>query len=191
MATDAVEILPLAQAKVQLYIEPDRTDLDGRVTSAIKAAVAHVQNASGLPLLDVTEPYDVAPSGKTRPVLIPAQHIVDVTELKFWQPAQKLREEPMGTVDVTSLGRRFGDSSPLLRGTWLWPPEDGWPSRLAGSCLRVTVLRRFEIPKHEEDIRHDIIVWMRHYYEQPEKIESDFAVLALDAAVRARHSGHV
>lgn len=57
MATDALQILSLAEGKRELDIPDDATDRDARVTNTIQAAVRHVSELSGVPLLEEVRTY--------------------------------------------------------------------------------------------------------------------------------------
>ena len=183
MATNPLEILTLEQAREQLNVDADRTDQDEAVTQAIKGAVSHVMRKTGLPLLDRTLVGYVTPADDDCPVFLPALHVHEITAFAYWETSQKLRDEPSGTIEPEDLGRRVETPAGVLEeGTWIYPPAAGWPSYLRMSTFKVTALLRYELDAAAEDVRNQVILMTRHYYEQPEKFESAFAVNALAAS---------
>lgn len=179
MVTEATTILPLATAKEHLRIEPDRTDLDAAIAMATKSAVSYVQEMTGVPLLDVTEKYLLEPTARDSryysryrygannlmPLLIPSKFVREITEVLYWQPSQEQSEDPGGTVAIADLGR-------IWRGTAVteqWPPSGGWPSRLYRTAFQVTATLGHDLDVKTEELRQDVAVLMRFFFEAPDE----------------------
>lgn len=177
MATQATDVLSLDDAKGQLYIPPDDDSRDAKVRQALRSAVSTVQRLTDKPLLDVTLTALVdRPADRHAPVFLPHTFIHEITAVAYWETDQALREAPTGSVTVGDLGRRHQEDG----GAWLYPPAAGWPAVLRNSRLSLTLLRRYDpIPETDEEVRHGVILFLRHYFEQPERMESDFAVYSL------------
>lgn len=175
MATEATDILSLADAKLQLRADDGIADVDNLVTQAVKSAVGYIEKETGLPLIERQDVYEAPMRGKSLAVIVRARHITAVTEVKYWQTSQEAREEPTGDVPVANLGRRKEDR---IKGwTLIWPPADGWPDMLGCSLIRFTVTRSYELNESkDEHLRQAIILMTRNFYDQPERFESDFAV---------------
>lgn len=157
MATAATEILPLADAVVQLRVDVDldeapRSDetqiIVDQVTGCIESAVEYCAGHANLPLLDVTETYRLRRPLTNCPAILPAANVKTITSIAYWRTSQNLREPPSGSVMV-------GPSDPLADDetgrivevgptTHVWPPAAGWPNVLTDSLLEFTVVRGFE-----------------------------------------------
>ena len=138
MATTALEILPLADAKTQLRILG--TDDDERITFCIEAAVGHVQHQANLPLLDVEDKFWAYGVQRTYPITLPFSFVRSVDNVAYWGTGQMRREDPTGTVPVVDLGRM--EVFDLKRALSVWPPDDGWPTdRLIEAPILFTVTR--------------------------------------------------
>lgn len=182
MATQATDILSVDAAKMHIEADDGIPNVNAKVTQAIKSAVAHMEKETGYPLIDREEWFDVYPRGTSLPVILPCRFVINVLDVQYWQQSQKLREEPSGTIAVSALGRRKED--PYRGHTVIWEPADGWPDRLFSSPIRFQVTRGYDLnPEDErpkdEHLRQAIILLTRHFYDQPERFESDFAVNSL------------
>ena len=161
MAENATDILSVADARLQ-FRAPDNAEENAIIEQNIKSAVDYVQERTGIPLINVTEAKEVFPHEDTGTLLLEGRFIKEVTEIKYWEPTQELRENPSGTVTLTDLGRLNIDS-------WCadqYPPAAGWPERMAWSPLRVEFTQEFT---HEsrgyENIKTAVILVAREYYE--------------------------
>ena len=180
MAGSALDILSLTDAKLQLRIDAD--DHDSLVTSAINSAVNYVQHLTGVPLVDADEIFDIYQSSKDQPMSLPTIDVKSIGSIKYWTPTQQLREEPSGSIDgdaISTLGRKNEIRMAFGSRTEIWPPEDGWPDSLSGTKFRVTAKIGFDIDAQSESLRQAVILMTRHFFEAPERIESDFAVVSL------------
>ncbi len=166
MPFTATEILNTGEAKIQLSIEEDRTDLDARIEQAIKSAVAHVQDRFGYPLLDVSTDYTLWPTSvyPDGALVIPEVHVKAITNVTYWEATQKRREVPSGTIDVADLGRMEERNSYTL----LYPPADGWPVRLTSTGFRVVLT--LGVDTVPEKWKTEVILWMREFFEQSDMI---------------------
>ena len=165
MAVTAIEVLSLEDAKVQLSVEPSRTDLDGRIGSCIKAAVAMVQRQTGVPLVDYNKVVLLNPL-KMGPVLIPYRHVRSIVTVAYWTPSQTIGADPTGAMDVGTLGRLTEGAASTL----LYPPVVGWPDRLQGTPLQITAKLGMTIDERSEDLKFEVIIRMRHFFENPDQI---------------------
>lgn len=178
MATQAIEILSVDAAKMHIEADDGIPNVDAKVTQAIKSAVAHMEKETGYPLIEREEEFDVYPRGKSLPAVLPCRFVINVVAVEYWQQSQQLRDEPSGTIPVDDLGRR--KENPYRGDTLVWQPEDGWPDRLYSSPIRFRVTRSYELTRpKDEHLRQAIILLTRHFYDQPERFESDFAVNSL------------
>ena len=177
MAESALEFLTLAEAKSQLDLDddPDSTAYDARVTRAVKSAVSYVAHRTGRPLIERSLTVDAPRIGTALPLMVPLLDIKTISAVKYWSVDQELREEAAGSIEPGTLGRR----KETLRATAVWAPEGGWPEILRDSTFEVTATIGFDIDEHSEDLKDAVILMMRHYFEKPDLIESDFAVMAL------------
>ena len=174
MASSALEVLSLEDARLQCRAD-DGPEHDALLRDAVEDAVGYVSRMTGIPLVDRSENFNVVPSGKT-PIEISARDVKEVEEIRYWQPTQELRESPTGTVTVSDLGR----IEELRNGcTRIWYPAAGWPNYLPGSCFQVTVKVGFDITEKSKSLRRAVILMTRTFFENPDRFESDFAVVAL------------
>ena len=182
MAANVTDVLSLADAKLNLRVDGD--DLDSLVTEAITSAVGYIQRQTGVPLLDRPETFKLQrPSKDDDPLVLPARDVKEVTEVDYWTEAQELRQDPAGAVAVATLGRR----EEVGRVTVVWPPADGWPEVLDQSLMQVTVTLGYDLlEKKDRDIKNTVIVLTRHFFEQPDRIESDFAVISMIESIKRR-----
>ncbi len=179
MAKKATEILWLASAREQLGLDTDPPDTsqDRNIEQAINAAIAKIQRATGLPLLDVDEEHWVVPVSNDQPLLMPVRHVkTPVRHIKYWTPTQARREDPDGSVSTDQVGR----VSEVLRVpqwcTEIWPPAAGWPDRLVEMPFLVGVTRSYTLQETDQDVVTLAILLMREYYEQPDREEFGPAV---------------
>ena len=178
MATEVTDILSLADAKLELQADDGIPDVDRRITRALKAAVGYVEKETGIPLLEQVVSFDVSIRANDIPAILPRLYIKSIDAVLYWQKTQEMREEPQGVIPVESLGRMKAD--PYKDWTLVWPPADGWPVRLNGSQFRFTVTRSYELDSSkDEHLLQGIILLLRHFHDQPERFESEFAVLSL------------
>lgn len=174
MARQATEILSLDAAKRQLRI--DGNDTDTLLLEAIRAAVSDVSRRTGLPLLDVQRQFYEVPTRPDCPVQLPTRHVKSVDRIAYWTPAQKFREEPAGTIDVSTLGRICEHQGTTL----VFPPDTDWPEREPGTPWQIVVTVGYEAdPDAMASLVQATALLTRHYYEAPDMIESNFAVNSL------------
>ena len=145
MAETAIEVVTLETMRRELRISADDQSQDARITEKIGEAVDFVSERTGLPLLDVTETLYECPYGVDYSILpLRVRDVLSITEIKYWETTQKLREDPTGEVEVDTLGRLFATCEDESLGFFVYPPADGWPTRLANSLFQVKVVRGLE-----------------------------------------------
>lgn len=174
MAANATDVLSLANARGQLRAD-EGAEIDALITSAIKSAVDYVSRMTGIPLVDRDVIFNVSESGKT-PLVLPVRDVKEVVCFDYWDFAGELRAEPNRQITVSDLGR----IEELENGcTRIWYPDSGWPSKLDDSEFRVTVKIGFDIDDASESLREAVILLARVFFENPDRFESEFAVMAL------------
>ena len=175
MASNALEVLSLEAARSQIRAD-DGDEINALITSAVKSAVSYVIHMTGIPLVDRDEIFNVSVTGKT-PMILPIRDVKMVQSVKFWRTTTaSMRLEPTGTVATSTIGRIEELSNGCTR---IWYPTAGWPATLESSPFRVTVQVGFDITEESESLREAVILMARAFFEQPDRLESDFAVMAL------------
>lgn len=161
MAENATDILSVADARLQ-FRAPDNAEENAIIEQNIKSAVDHVQERTGIPLLNVTEAKEVFPTNIESAIILPGRFVAEVTEIKYWQTTQKLREAPAGSVTVSDLGRLVIDKQWAI----LYPPAAGWPERLPASPLLAEYVRKYDSDSDGfENVKTAVILVAREYYE--------------------------
>lgn len=175
MAATALDVLSLEDARLQCRAD-DGAENDALLTSAVMNAVSYVSRRTGIPLIDVSKIFNVVP-GTNDTLVIPAADVKRIASIQYWRPGTgALRLAPAGSVNVATIGR----VEDLKNGcTRIWPPAAGWPARLQGSCFVVEATVGFDIDDESEALRQAVILMTRVFFENPDRIESDFAVSAL------------
>ena len=181
MADTAVEILSLAAAKAQLDIVETDSTHDANILMAISNAVNYAVEMTGIPLLKRSEQEDIFPRGKDAPAKVQTRDVQSVDKILYWTPTQTAREEPAGEIeDLTTLGEIRPTDTRMGWRTEIWPPQDGWPERSAYMPhLRITYTLNWDIPDKGHSVLQAIILLTRLFFEQPERLETDFAIHAL------------
>ena len=178
MATQPTEILSVDEAKAQLRIDDDDTDM--LLNAAIAAAVADAARRIGRPLIDRELVLQAKRPEKRLPLAVPTPYMraMPLPVIRYWEPEQELRENPTGEVDAATLGRT--DPVADLPNTLIYPPAAGWPDSLRESTYQVTVTVGWDVPEADGDsLVQAIALLTRHYYEAPDMMEAEFAVNSL------------
>ena len=198
MAQAATDVLSLAAARVQLLLDPlddaaSQALVDAQVLSAIGSAVAYVADRTGYPLIDSTAEFETRPTSlDDRGVIaLPVRDVTAVRSVTYYAAGDRV------------VGPRSGNIDPLPhqyheRAGWtlLSAPPQHWPGG-PGSVLpaeldpslpwSVTVSKGYNLASPlDEDIRQAVIIMTRHFFEQPDYIESGFSVLWMIDGIRAR-----
>ena len=158
MATTAVEILSLAEAKEQLRVTTP--DTDALITMSIESAVSYVAKRANVALLDKSRKIDVLPFSDTVYVRLITRACKSITTVKYWLETQSLRELPTGTIGLSKLGRR--DVGPTF--VAIWPPPDGWPKRKNYSPIRFTFIEGLTLDGHNQALKQAVILAMREFF---------------------------
>ncbi len=179
MAENATDILSIEAARQQIRVDGDVEN--SIIEQAVKSAVSYIARRTNIPLLDRSMTFDAYPCDKTRDgyIEIPTRDVKSITSIQFWGVTDHFNRDPTGTVDVSTLGR----IKEVGRVTRIWGPDAGWPAdadELERAREWIIVANvGFDIDKHSEDLRDAVILMARHYFEHPDRLESDFAIMAL------------
>ena len=175
MAASALDVLSLAEARLQCRAD-DGAEIDMLLTASIEGAVSYVSRMTGTPLVDSNQIFNVLPATKDY-LILPTRDVKGIERIRYWRTTGSLRLEPQGSVSVLQLGR----TEELEDGrTRVWGPASGWPTGiLEGSCFVVTALVGFDIDDQSKALREAVILMTRQFFENPDRLESDFAVVAL------------
>ena len=182
MAESATDILSIEDAKTQLRIGGD--SVDALVMAAVTNAVAYVSNRTGIPLVDRDDTvYCPLPASKQSCITIPRVDCKQIRHLHYYEPDQDLNAEPNASLqgwDPTGANyTTFHFGEPGLITTPLYRTGQDWPDFRTGSRIQIVVRRGFTLGADDEGLKAAVILMMRHFYEAPERFESDFAVNAL------------
>lgn len=187
MAASSFDILGLDEARVQCRADEGEA-IDMLLEQAVRSAVDYVSTRTLFPLIDRDQTFNEMPDAKDRPLRLRRLDVKKIRSIKFWTPDQEEREEPGGAVDLSTLGRRHEDKGRTV----IWPPSGGWPDRLNETPFEVTVQVGYDLDDEneaDEEIRQAIILMTRHFYESPDRFESEFAVYSLLEGIRSRRYG--
>lgn len=177
MAATALDVLSLERLKHELRIDPTETSQDSTLIGQIQASVSHVAQSVTVPLLDRTETLYVRQSPSDRPAFLRATYVKQVSAVRYWTPDGALRLPANASIALADLGRQqpsFTNSAGLrlgeALGLWVWPPADGWPPVLSGSCFEFDILRGLDIGPEEEALVQAVILCCRQLYDGREEI---------------------
>ena len=182
MATTALEILSLEEAKHQLWIDNDSQDV--QTTLAIKSAVHYVSIMTGLPLIVKQTIYPACPPiDEKSPIILEFGFLKPQTTdpkgisgISYWESTQNKRDEPTGIIDVADLGyiRNF-NGLPVE----VYPPEAGWPVVLLGTEFIFTINEEYSLNDEGDTVKQVVILMTRQFYENPQNFEASLAVNAI------------
>ena len=118
----ALEVVTVAQAKDELRIPQDNTELDAQIERQIEAAVAFCGDKTGRPFLDTKEQFTRCVTyGESDPVFGPGD-VLSLTKVSYYLPDDSLWEAPTGVLD----GVYYRS---ITRNTMFYPPGGKWPDR--------------------------------------------------------------
>ena len=182
MATTAIEILSLAEAKQQLWIDNDSQDL--QIILAIQSAVHYVSIMTGLPLIVKQTIYPVCPPiDEKSPIRLQFRFLrpqtnqpKGISSIQYWDPTKEKRDGPTIYIDVNTIGyiRNF-NSLPVE----VYPPDNGWPSVLEGTEFIFTINQEYTLNDEGDTVKQAVILMTRQFYENPQNFESSLAVNAI------------
>ena len=121
MADSATDILSVEDAKMQVRADGDEPEINAIIERAIKGAVGYVERYTRIPLIDRERIFTLNTCGTDEPLVIPVRDVKEVVSARYWEAAQKIRENPSGTITVANLGRL----DERLVDTHLYPPAEG------------------------------------------------------------------
>ena len=172
MADSADRILTVAEARAELRLADEAQD--DLLERNIRQAIAWVSREISTPLLDESRVcYAVRPAPREPLVIDEVVAFRQVDAIDYWSPDGALREDPDGA--VTGWGRVESGR----RRVRVWPPADGWPEVLGGSCLRVTVTCGVDFDAQVDDLRAAVVLAVRQLYDGAAEIRPTAAIYAL------------
>lgn len=187
MAATALDIVSLERMKDELRIPYSEVSQDSMITGQLQVGVSFVAQEVTAPLIDRTEMIQVQERSKERSIFLRASYLKQVMGVRYWNPDGALRMPANASIMVAELGRtqhhyRRGVGplwAGLSRGLWVWPPADGWPEVLTGSCFEFDVQRGLTIDEDTEALAQAVILCTRQLYDGYPKIEptSAFRIL--------------
>ena len=131
----------------------------------LKDAIDFVSKEISRPLLRISEIESIStPFVKTCPIYIFKSDILSIIELKYWTEDVSLRDDPDGTLDITTLGRlEIRNQNCYV----LYPPETGWPLTLRSSRFKVMMNRHWPISLNNQNqgLKRAIVVHTREAYD--------------------------
>lgn len=186
MAKNALDILSVTDARRQIDVDDDDTSQDPVIETSVIHAVDYVHQITGIPLLDEQVTVEAVTRGSDKPLILVMRDIRSVDAVDYWTTDQAAREAPAGTIeDLETLGQIRETNTGYGPMTEIWPPEAGWPARAADmQGLQVTVTVGWDIPESGHSVVQAIILLTRLFFEQPDRLDSDFAIHALLAPHR-------
>ena len=187
MAATALDIVSLNAIKTELRIgrltDTTRaafTAHDDILTSQIQAAVSFVAEQIDIPLVDTTEVLcPMTPADSDDPLLLSRRGIKSVPQVRYWEESGALRDDPAGVIVAGNLGRLETPGYRTDRHRRLWPPEDGWPSKLEGTRFQVDTVIGLDIDDKTMALRHAVILCVRQLYDGYREIKPTDAFYAL------------
>ena len=160
MSETALEVLSVAEAIVELQVDADDAPRIARVTSLIPEAVAMVAEGSGIPFVDTSKVIHVGRLlDPTDALELRTTFIKSITQIKFWELTQNLRDDPAGTIAGADLGYAYRDFYAYR----VRPPADGWPEMLLDSVMRIELVRGIE-GDLDPGVKTAAILVLRHLY---------------------------
>ena len=138
MVATALEVYPLADARSDLGLSTAAAD--PKIQRAIERAVSGVERDLGAPLVDRMDWLPLLTIVGMAPGSFVGPAAQSVTEVRWWRLEDNLRSNPGGSLLGSELGRFEAPEPGQLVGR-VWPPETGWPARLAGSTMEILVAR--------------------------------------------------
>ena len=169
MASSAIDIVSVADAKKQLRIDEDSSDNDEIVRETIESAVDFIDNALIVPLIDVTFDIELPyPKDKESPVFFNRDFITTVTSVKYWSNGANGSSSPDQVVETADLGRVVKRQNEKFKETFIsavYPPSTGWVEWNVGEWTPFQASVALGITTVPRTIRQAIIAIMRRMYD--------------------------